>query len=119
MIGPPSSFHKRSMSNLLRFVRNTLIAVTMICPLAAIAQVDTLGSDDVRNEIEGTAKTFGVAPSKIVYIGLDSKPISKAAFHQALSTNSKLEWKSDTLIKVVGEKPVASNGMTVRLVAKE
>jgi hypothetical protein len=113
------------MSNLIRAVRNTLLAVAIASvPLAGIAQSSAsaataeTGVEGVRKVIVDTAKAIGISKDKISYLGLDSKPISETTFYQAFSANPQQTWKLDGNFKVVDQK-FGSQDLVVKLTTKE
>jgi hypothetical protein len=117
------------MSDLLR--KFFLIAATALCaavgacsetvPAAteAIAPlaVDKLAS--IRKAIASTASLMSVAPDKIIYLGLDEKPITEAVFYESLRSNAKNGFTaSGKVSRGSDEEFKASESLVVRLTSE-
>ena len=108
------------MSNLPRTYRTTLLTLALAAGFLASAHASTpvapyAKAESPRKTIESMAMSFQVPAGKISYIGLDRKPITAAAFYQALESNPSQKWEGSGTIAKSSQKANVPNEFEARL----
>ncbi|MEJ7804596.1 MAG: hypothetical protein WKG03_01575 [Telluria sp.] len=109
------------MPYLSRTARFSLVTAALAASLlASIAQAAPAAkAKSPRVTIESMARSFKVPAASIVYIGLDGKPMTQAAFYRALETNPAQKWEGAGTMARSSTTPDLPNKFEGRLVRSD